>query len=271
MNRVTTRLAFLAALLITAQAQAIVLEDFESGTSGIFVPLGDFGVLPPIAPEVPISGIFSGYLTTAGTIVPSFPPYSLPPLFAGPALFAPLDFLGPISPLAPGTIDGLSPTGALHVQGTVVQAIIVATAGDTLSFDYNFLTMEGTGPDPGFPRPPLADFAFFTLQSLTAGPFSPTIASGALADAFGITAPLGPSPSPFFIAGLETGVLTASHTFAITDLYVLTIGVVDAGDPFYDSGLVIDNLTLVPIPEPASMTLLGLGLAGLALRRRFLG
>ena len=275
MKKVHFALMLASAATAALQAQALVLEDFELGGPGIFLPLGDFGVVGPAGPpfpvpEAPFSGGFSGYLTTAGA--PGTPPFTFPaPVFGPPAVPTPvLEGGAPVLPLLPGTIDGLSPGGPGTIEGTIIQSIpFAATAGDVLTFDFNFLTMEPGRTAPGAPVPsptPLPDFAFFTIQDFAAGPA--LVGGGVIADS--LSSPLVPSPSPLFAGGMETGVLTTTpgHTFASTGTYVLTIGVIDWGDPFVDSGLVVDNVVLTLIPEPATMSLLGMGLAAFALRAR---
>jgi hypothetical protein len=64
----------------------------------------------------------------------------------------------------------------------------------------------------------------------------------------------------------ETGFQTFSFTIPSAGFYTLGIGVVDFNDPFFDSGLLVDNVSLQnlqPIPELGTLLLLGSGLIGL--------
>ncbi len=69
---------------------------------------------------------------------------------------------------------------------------------------------------------------------------------------------LADTNSPLFIESLtdfdeETGFQSFSYTFETSGTYSLGIGVLDEDDFIVNSGLLIDNVELTPVPEPASI------------------
>ena len=133
-----------------------------------------------------------------------------------------------------GELIGLDAT-----EGSAIMQSFTGNAGDTLAFDWNFLT-----DDAGLS----GDFAFVLIDG----------SLSMLADANSFL--LGAS-SGFFLD--ETGYQSLAHTFGSTGLHTLAFGVVDAPDEIGASGLLIDNITLTPIPLPASLLLFVSGLMGL--------
>ena len=145
-------------------------------------------------------------------------------------------FLG----LEAGSLDSLGNGNA--TAGSAIKQTFTANAGDTVSFQWNFLTNEAT---PTF----FNDFAFVSLVGLSE--LADTVSTFSL------------SPTSF---DEETGFQTFSFDITTTGTYTLGLGVIDSIDLIVDSALIVDN---VSVPEP----LTGLGALtatgfGLALRRK---
>lgn len=127
--------------------------------------------------------------------------------------------------------------------GSAIRQIFTANAGDTLSFNWNFLTNEELPSANN-------DFAFVVTLSDTSN----------LANTY---ATFFPSSTPF---ANETGFQPFSQKVSTTGSYTLGIGVVNVADSEVQSGLLLDNFTLKPqnndpkgVPEP--LTIVGSGMA----------
>jgi len=133
------------------------------------------------------------------------------------------------------TFLGLS-TGTLTNQGategSAIKQIVMANAGDTLSFSWNFLTDQD--PDPTYD-----DLAFFTLNnSLTKNTNIPN------------------TPS-FSVLAKETEYQSFSYTISSSGIYTLGFGIVDRGDTTVNSALLVDNVQIQSSAVPEPMTILG--------------
>lgn len=155
-------------------------------------------------------------------------------------------FLG----LTGGSLDFVSPSGQDVTEGSAIFQTFGASAGDVLTFDWNFLTDEIPAPLE------VIDYAFFDLFYLDV-----------LADADINNTTLVSSAS---IYADETGFSTESINLLGSGLYTIAFGVVDTQDYAYDSALLVDNVALnaASVPEPSTLALIGLGLAGIGFRRR---
>lgn len=115
-------------------------------------------------------------------------------------------------------------------EGSLIQQSFSVLAGQTLSFDWSFATLETEFQDRAF--------VAFNGQVSTL-----TTATGASSGHF-------------------------SQVFAAAGTVSLAIGVIDTVDYLGTSTLTLSNVTLSPVPEPASIALMLGGLGVLALRRR---
>ncbi len=158
------------------------------------------------------------------------------------------------------------PDGALPTSGTAIrQSGFSVSAGDTLSFDWNFLTQ--TAPS----RWDYYDVAFLSIrnESSSSGEVLMLANPGATHYVNGI------------LYSFETGFRATSYEFVTSGSYRVGFAVINAGGASYlGSALLIDNVKITPAPVPpvpapvpvpgaALLGLLGLGTTGMRLRRKF--
>ncbi|WP_418647289.1 NF038132 family protein [Thauera butanivorans] len=192
-----------------------------------------------------------------------------------------------------GGVSGASLPGIGGANGSLLRSsAFSANAGDSLEFYFNYITSDGGAyTDYAWARLLFADLTevavLFTARTALDGNSVPgfgmpdikadidpqfvTTTPGAPA-----WLPLGSSSGTCFDDGCGyTGWVKSTYSIANAGDYILEFGVANWDDEFYQSGLAFDGITVGgqaidpnPVPEPASLALLGLGLAGLAWRGR---
>lgn len=128
-------------------------------------------------------------------------------------------------------------------NGSAIKQTFTANAGDVLTVDWNFLTKEET-------KTVFNDFAFVSLNSLS------TLASS-------LTSPLIAFNGPDSAFDQQTGFQASSFTISTAGTYTLGLGIVNVTDTTGDSGLLVDDVSIKAVPEPASILgILALGVLG---------
>lgn len=192
-----------------------------------------------------------------------------------------------------GGVTGVGLGFGGETNGSVINSpVFSANDGDLLEFYFNFVTSDGAGyADYAWAK--LLDDALneiallFTARTTPGGDTVPGFDMPSLnATLEPVTTPIIDGASDWSPLGGFSGAcwdigcgytdwIKASYAIADAGSYVLQMGVVNWDDTLYDTGMAFDGATIAGqeigghnVPEPATLTLLGLGFAGISFMRR---
>ena len=260
--------AVLASLVPTTVKAAVINGGFEDGLTG-WQAIGEYRVETSAFGTGPVAGSSQAFLSTAFDEVVNLDD-NYNEVVGGNAAavsfisgstdgFSLEEFFGSSTFLGDNSLDSL--TTATPLEGSAIKQTFTASAGELVSFSWNFLTQESTGRAAvnDFTYPDFNDLAFVLIQSGTSNEWislSDTLAN------------LNSSSTSF---DNETGFRTFSYEIPTAGSYTLGIGVVDVGDRGLVSGLLVDSVEAVPEPNSilgtVGMLVLGAGW-GLSVKRR---
>ena len=224
-------IASICLLATTIPAQAVVVNGgYETGILSGWSSIGAAHVDTAVIGVAPTQGTFHAYIDNTGN-------------FAAPIATV-VPFLG-----VPGSsILGLG--AGPPTTGSAIKQSVTVSAGDVLSFDWNFLTDEWNE------APTFNDFAIFSVDTVP----------NFLASRNSTFSTLNLLSPPAGFDG-QTNYATQTYTFPSAGTFTLSFAVFNVGDAGHNSVLLVDAVSISVVPEPASLGLLGAG-AMLAKRRR---
>jgi hypothetical protein len=223
--RMSTKILLLLAMCGLAaplsSSAAVVNGDFETGNLAGWTLVGSGKATGSGIGVAPTEGVFQGYIETTGNFTA-----------LAPAVVASLGVPG-------SAIIGLG-AGA-PTNGTGISQDVTVLAGDTLTFDWNFLTDELNEAAT------YNDFGFFSISG------SAFLLASRNSSIYNTVSP----PAGF---DGQTGWATQTYTFPAAGTYKIGFGVFNVGDSGHNSVLLLDAIS-IPVPEPTSIVLLAAGMS----------
>lgn len=203
-----------AMLFATSLSKAAVINGgFESGSLSGWTVMGQGHVETGSVGITPTEGLYQGYLETTGNFTALAPAVVASLGLSGPAIFG----LGAGSP----------------TNGTGISQVVTVTAGDTVSFDWNFMTDELDETAT------YNDFAFYSIDGAA------FLLASRNSSTFNTVSP----PAGF---DGQTGWGSESFTFSTGGAHTIGFGVFNVGDSGHNSVLLVDAVS-IPVPESSTL------------------
>jgi hypothetical protein len=222
-------LAGLMGFCVSITSAAVSNGDFETGSLAGWTPIGAASAATAAIGVTPPQGTYQAYIDNTGN-------------FAAPAPLV-------ASSLGVTGSEILALGAGTPTTGSAISQDITVSAGDVLTFDWNFLTDEH---DEGVAYNDFAMFTIFSDAHFLASRDSTFFTLNTT------------SPPPGFDG--QTNWATQNYTFTSGGTYKIGFAVFNVGDAGHNSVLLVDSITVVP--EPVSSALFGITALLIARRRR---